>query len=137
MTEAFEKRDYSRFGLLAAYSPPSVRTIAEQALEKWTHSAVALSLSDAVCWAIMEDRRGRAMEKPIGLTRRQHEALIFIEKFSQHYGYAPSYQEIGRQLGLASKSGVHRIITALEERGHIKRRPDRARSIVLLEGAAA
>ena len=71
------------------------------------------------------------------LTRRQHDLMAYIESYIQQAGFAPSYQEMADHLGLASKSGVHRLIQGLEERGHISRLPDRARSITLAMPEAA
>jgi len=72
------------------------------------------------------------------LTARQKQALDFIRGYVAMRGVTPSYTEIRHAIGLASNSGVHRIITGLEERGHIQRSPFRARGISLvIEGAAA
>lgn len=69
----------------------------------------------------------------IGLTRRHHDCLAFISKsMRENEGFCPSYDEIMRALGLKSKSGVQQIIKALEERGHIRRLPNRARAIEVL-----
>ena len=51
-----------------------------------------------------------------GLTKRQHEALAYIERYCKETGMSPTYDEIRIALGLKSKSGVHRIISALSER---------------------
>lgn len=66
-----------------------------------------------------------------GLTRRQHELLRFIISYTGRSGISPSYDEMVEALGLASKSGVFRLVNALEERGYIDRIPDRARAISL------
>lgn len=66
------------------------------------------------------------------LTRKQHELLSFIQRHFKECGYAPSYDEMKAALGLQSKSGVHRLIRALEERGFISHLPHRARAIELL-----
>lgn len=65
------------------------------------------------------------------LTRRQNDLMAFIEEYLERNGSPPSYQEMADHLGLASKSGVHRLVHALVERGHITLLPDRARSITL------
>jgi repressor LexA len=67
------------------------------------------------------------------MTKRQKEALDFIRSFDATNEIAPTFDEIRTGLGLASKSGVHRLVTGLEERGLIKRLPHRARSIELTE----
>jgi SOS-response transcriptional repressor LexA len=67
----------------------------------------------------------------IGLTPKQRELLDYIEAYSQESGASPSYQQMMERLGLHSKSGVHRLVKALEERGHISRLANRARSITV------
>ena len=62
------------------------------------------------------------------LTRKQHELLLFIHKRLSADGVSPSFDEMKEALGLASKSGVHRLVSALEERGFIRRLPHRARA---------
>ena len=66
------------------------------------------------------------------LTNRQREALDFIAGFVAREGYGPSYDEIARGIGLASKSGVSRMIGELEERRYITRKPRSPRSIEVL-----
>jgi SOS-response transcriptional repressor LexA len=62
------------------------------------------------------------------LTRKQHELLMFIHERLKETGIPPSFDEMKEALDLASKSGIHRLITALEERGFIRRLPNRASS---------
>ncbi|MBM3510935.1 MAG: transcriptional repressor LexA [Alphaproteobacteria bacterium] len=71
------------------------------------------------------------------LTRKQHELLIFIQKRLADGGVSPSFDEMKDALNLRSKSGVHRLITALEERGFLRRLPHRARALELLRGPEA
>ncbi|MCF6220418.1 MAG: transcriptional repressor LexA [Robiginitomaculum sp.] len=66
------------------------------------------------------------------LTQKQHDLLIFIDKRLKKNSISPSYDEMKDALGLASKSGIHRLITALEERGFIARLPHRARALEIL-----
>ena len=66
------------------------------------------------------------------LTRKQHELLIFIHDRLQSVGIPPSFDEMKEALDLKSKSGIHRLITALEERGFIRRLPNRARALEVL-----
>lgn len=66
------------------------------------------------------------------LTRKQHELLIFINQRLQDAGVPPSFDEMKDALGLRSKSGIHRLITGLEERGFIRRLPHRARALEIL-----
>lgn len=60
------------------------------------------------------------MTDTYGMTKRQHETLTFIEAFIDANGYSPSFQEVKDHLGLASKSGVHRIVHALKDRGLLR-----------------
>jgi repressor LexA len=66
------------------------------------------------------------------LTRKQHELLMFIHERLKETGIPPSFDEMKEALDLASKSGIHRLITALEERGFIRRLPNRARALEVL-----
>jgi|SRR5690625_1580764 len=66
------------------------------------------------------------------LTRKQHELLQFIFRHLKKEGVSPSFDEMKDALGLKSKSGIHRLITGLEERGFIRRLPHRARAIEIL-----
>lgn len=63
------------------------------------------------------------------LTRKQHELLMFIHNHLETTGFSPSFDEMKDGLDLRSKSGVHRLITALEERGFLRRRAHRARAL--------
>lgn len=63
------------------------------------------------------------------LTRKQYELLTFIEQRLRDSGVAPSFDEMKEALQLRSKSGIHRLITALEERGFLRRLPHRARAL--------
>ncbi len=67
------------------------------------------------------------------LTRKQLELLDFIQKRTQRDGVPPSFDEMKDALDLRSKSGIHRLITALEERGFIRRLAHRARAIEILK----
>src|SRR5262252_8843624 len=67
------------------------------------------------------------------LTRKQHELLMFIHERIKETGVSPSFDEMKEALDLASKSGIHRLITALEERGFLRRLPHRARALALLK----
>jgi repressor LexA len=63
------------------------------------------------------------------LTRKQHELLTYINERLAEGGVSPSFEEMKDALDLKSKSGVHRLISALEERGFIRRLPNRARAL--------
>lgn len=66
------------------------------------------------------------------LTRKQYELLVFIDQRLKASGISPSFDEMKDALGLKSKSGIHRLITGLEERGFIHRLPHRARALEVL-----
>ncbi len=66
------------------------------------------------------------------LTKKQYDLLLFLEKRLKDTGVSPSYDEMKEALDLKSKSGIHRLITGLEERGFIRRLPHRARAVEVL-----
>ncbi|MGB7374543.1 transcriptional repressor LexA [Pontixanthobacter sp.] len=67
------------------------------------------------------------------LTAKQHELIRFIQQRLEETGISPSFEEMKSALDLKSKSGVHRLISALEERGFIRRLPNRARALEVLK----
>ncbi|MCC4298634.1 MULTISPECIES: transcriptional repressor LexA [Aurantimonas] len=67
------------------------------------------------------------------LTRKQHDLLVFVNDRVRETGVPPSFDEMKDALDLRSKSGIHRLITALEERGFIRRLPNRARALEILK----
>jgi repressor LexA len=67
------------------------------------------------------------------LTAKQHELLLFIDSRLKESGISPSFDEMREALDLKSKSGVHRLISALEERGFIRRLPNRARALEVIK----
>ncbi|WP_284125579.1 transcriptional repressor LexA [Parerythrobacter aestuarii] len=67
------------------------------------------------------------------LTAKQHELIRFIQQRLEDTGISPSFEEMKEALDLKSKSGVHRLISALEERGFIRRLPNRARALEVLK----
>ncbi len=71
------------------------------------------------------------------LTRKQSELLEFLVSHAAENNVPPSFDEMRDALGLASKSGVHRLVSGLEERGHIRRLANRARAIEILRPAGA
>jgi SOS-response transcriptional repressor LexA len=73
----------------------------------------------------------------IGLTRRQADTLAFIRGFVDRNGFSPNFDEIMDAVGMASKSNVHRLLEALEERGAIRRVKHRARSIEIVRDEPA
>src|SRR6187402_530811 len=67
------------------------------------------------------------------LTKKQHELLVFINQRLVATGVAPSFDEMKAALNLRSKSGIHRLISGLEERGFIRRLPHRARALEVVK----
>ena len=67
------------------------------------------------------------------LTRKQYELLCFIDERLKESGVSPSFEEMKEALDLKSKSGVHRLISALEERQFLRRLPNRARALEILK----
>jgi len=67
------------------------------------------------------------------LTRKQHELLLFINRRLAESGISPSFEEMKEALNLKSKSGIHRLISGLEERGFIKRLAHRARALEVVK----
>ena len=67
------------------------------------------------------------------LTAKQRELLLFIDSRLKDFGISPSFDEMREALDLKSKSGVHRLISALEERGFIRRLPNRARALEVVK----
>jgi repressor LexA len=76
----------------------------------------------------MEFRGARAM-----LTRKQYELLLYIKKHLDSHGVSPSFDEMKEALALKSKSGIHRLVTGLEERGFIRRLAHRARALEVVK----
>jgi repressor LexA len=66
------------------------------------------------------------------LTRKQYELLVYIDRHLKETGFSPSFEEMKDALHLKSKSGIHRLISALEERGYLARRHHRARALDVL-----
>ncbi|MDR3531997.1 MAG: transcriptional repressor LexA [Rhodopila sp.] len=66
------------------------------------------------------------------LTRKQYELLVYIDRHLKQTGFSPSFEEMKDALCLKSKSGIHRLISALEERGYLARRHHRARALDVL-----
>ena len=67
------------------------------------------------------------------LTKKQKNLLLFINKKLRSSGVSPSYEEMKQSLNLRSKSGIHRLISALEERGFIKRLAHKARALEVIK----
>ncbi|MEE3000561.1 MAG: transcriptional repressor LexA [Pseudomonadota bacterium] len=67
------------------------------------------------------------------LTKKQYELITFINLMIKETGVSPSFEEMKQALGLKSKSGIHRLITGLQERGYIRRLPHRARALEIIK----
>ena len=70
------------------------------------------------------------------LTAKQRELLNFLTQYQENNDHAPSFDEMKDAIGLKSKSGIHRLVSALEERGHIRRLANRARAIEIIQNPA-
>lgn len=68
----------------------------------------------------------------LGVTRRQNAVLAFVTKYCEEHGHSPSYQEIADAVGIASKSGVKRLVDGLVARGRLEMLPRRARSMTVV-----
>ena len=66
------------------------------------------------------------------LTGKQHQLLSYLIDYQAEKDITPSFDEMRAAIGLASKSGIHRLVSALEERGYIRKLPNRARAIEIL-----
>src|SRR4029450_10419420 len=78
-------------------------------------------------------KSGRQSGEKTVLTRKHSELLMFINKRLNDDGVSPSFDEMKEALRLKSKSGIHRLITGLEERGFLRRWPHRARALQVLK----
>ena len=80
----------------------------------------------------MLEQKKNSFERSVMLTIKQRELLNFLEIYENKYKASPSFDEMREALGLASKSGIHRLISGLEERGFIRRLANRARAIKII-----
>ena len=83
---------------------------------------------DMVARAFMAGQGAVAVPTRVGLTPMQSSVLAFVEGFQEERGYAPAYREIAEGVGLASKSGVHRLVHDLVARGALQLMPGHCRS---------
>lgn len=67
------------------------------------------------------------------LTKKQHKLLVYIQDYFLETGVCPSYEEMKIALNLKSKSGIHRLVSNLEDRGYVRRLPNRARALEVLK----
>ena len=73
------------------------------------------------------------MTATFGLTPRDRQALDFIRAYGDEHGQSPTFQQIATALGMRSKSNISRIVDALVERGHLRRKPNKHRSLMPVE----
>jgi SOS-response transcriptional repressor LexA len=73
------------------------------------------------------------MTAAFGLTPRDRQALDFIRAYSDEHGQSPTFQQIATALGMRSKSNISRIVDDLVERGHLRRKPNKHRSLMPVE----
>lgn len=101
--------------------------------------AISLVMSDPdlcneISKLVARNVPAKAVRRPMSMTAAMRDLYQFIKDYTDaNDGVAPSFEEMKEFAGLASKSGIHRLITALEERGLIRRLPHRARAIVCVE----
>lgn len=116
--------------------PTDVRRLVDKIMDDAIDSGSDLSTEQLMALAVIADRERRA-RKALALTPKQAELLSFIRLYrTEQGGISPSYDEMREFLGLNSKSGIHRLVVALEERGHIRRLENHSRSIVVVTEAA-
>ncbi len=101
--------------------------------------AVSLFMADPeLCYEISRlvasNIQKATVRRPMSMTAKMRDLYLFIRDYTNaNDGVAPSFEEMMQNMGLASKSGVHRLVTALEERGFVRRLPNRARAIVCVD----
>lgn len=116
--------------------PPDVQALANQAHAEFADSRVKDNLTVIIALAIMADRAGRL--DLTGLTPRQADCLRFIHQHqAAHGGVSPSYDEIASGIGISSRGRVGLLIDQLEDRGRIKRLPNRSRAITIISTPAS
>src|SRR5579862_8791422 len=86
-----------------------------------------------ICSPTPDNSPGDTRRKAKMLTRKQYELLMFIHERVRESGVPPSFDEMKDALDLKSKSGIHRLITALEERGFLRRMEKRARALEIVK----
>lgn len=95
------------------------------------HLDSKIPLSHIIELAIIESGGAGSRNGHVGLTGKQRDLLNFIKAYSDENECSPSYDEMRLAMGLRSKSGIHRLLHALAERGAVALMPNRARSIVV------
>lgn len=130
--------------------PEEIMRVAKLAIADWLNEQEGFSwrlercpegvvpwLETAWAFGVMAEReRGKSQRTKAtelgGLTARQRDLLLFVQKYIGQHGFAPSFEEMKAAMGVTSKQGIHRLLTCLEERGYIKRISARARAITLV-----
>ena len=106
----------------------------EHTLEAHHIVSMRPDLANEIARIVSAKNRNDIPKTRMSMTKAQRDLYEFIRSYSRaNGGVAPSYDEMAQHLGLASKSGIYRLITALEERGLIRRLPHRARAIVVVD----
>ena len=118
-----------------ALSKKHGRIAAHHFLVKWCGNTKDLRFVPATerLQFIMDAGAAKPVADRVGMTRKMNELYDFIKSYIGETGIPPSFDEMKDALDLRSKSGIHRLIIALEERGMITRLPNRARAIALPE----
>jgi DNA-binding MarR family transcriptional regulator len=115
--------------------PQDVQAAAAEAVPEWAYADNrVVAVQHIVATAIMADRAGRL--DTTGLTTKQAECLKAIADHQAQHGVSPSFEELATALGLASRSGVLRLLMALEKRGRILRPANRSRAITIIANPA-
>lgn len=115
--------------------PPDVQATAQQAHAEFASAGCRDNLGAIIARAIMADRSQRI--NMTGLTSQQGNCLRAIAAHqAQHGGQSPTFEELATALGLASKSGVLRLLMALEKRGRILRPANTARAATIIANPA-
>ena len=120
--------------------PGIPREVSELAREI-AHNSPYLDTESMIVRAILRDRERRApgptSYRVGGLTAHQKRVFDYLQAYIAEHGYSPSYDDIKTRFDLASKSGVHRVMHELEERGFIRMLPNRSRSITIIATPAS
>lgn len=111
--------------------PPAILAASQQAMADWGFLLDAGRPIEFVAHIIADHQPPAQTRKVGGLTRRQKDVVDFVSEYAAANGISPSYDEIRVHLGLASKSGVHRLVQELVGRGVIDFMADRARTIIV------
>lgn len=115
-------------------TPEAISATAQKVYLDWLNTPQA-GFDKALERAVEAGVRLSAQRRAIGLTAKQHDLLTYIQSYVQAKGIPPSYDEMKLAVGLKSRSGIHRLIIGLEERGAIVRMAGHARAIEVVRAA--